>query len=178
MQASCHLCLTSCLLGWTSLELGEGDFWKKQVFLLFETADHGTLPDRSHDRPKSSLLKARVVILLLALLPPCRILKLHLMVTAVTAAPTFPPQTSPATFVRMRYSRAPPLATFSIKKLSSMHSRNCLNCLTPACCVVSAANPGVAEIPHEDQGLGNSAFFQLSEDPSLQYHPRQCTCSS
>lgn len=101
-----------------------------QVFLLFETARHRILPDRPHDRPKSSLLKARVVILLLALLPPCRILKLHLMVTAVTAAPAFPPQTSPSMFVRMRYSRA--LATFSVRKLSSMHSRNCLNCLSPA----------------------------------------------
>jgi len=58
------------------------------------------LPRSSVKKPKSALLKSRVVILLFNLLPALRILNHHLTVTA--------------------------------EKISSMHSKNFLDCLCPA----------------------------------------------
>lgn len=64
-------------------------------------------------------------------------------------------------------SRALPLVTYSstcVGKLLIDALQKPFGLLVP-CCVFSAANTGMAEVPHEDQSLGTRAFFQLSEDP-------------
>ena len=77
-RSSCYLCITSCLKGWASLELGAGHSWKLTDFydllLLSRTIFHGILSSSSLNSPKSVLWKSRVVTLLFAWFPPSRVL--------------------------------------------------------------------------------------------------------
>ena len=83
MQTSCHLFLTICMWRRTSLKLEGGRSFRTDQLswtpLLSRTVSHGILQRRSLHRPKSALLKSRVVILLLALLFFLRILNFTIL---------------------------------------------------------------------------------------------------
>ncbi|XP_009331426.1 PREDICTED: uncharacterized protein LOC103924602 [Pygoscelis adeliae] len=83
MQTSCHLFLTIYMWRRTSLKPeGGGSFRTDQVCwtpLLSRTVSHGILQRRSLNKPKSALLKSKVVILLLALLFFLRILNFTIL---------------------------------------------------------------------------------------------------
>ena len=117
---------------------------------------HGTLPSRSLKRPKSALLKSRVVSLLCALLAALRILELyHFWVTAAKAALELHIPHQPLLVgenkVQHRTSRR--------GLLYHLEEEVVLNAFQeppglPVCyCVVPSTGVGVVEVPHEDQGF-------------------------
>lgn len=66
---------------------------------------HGIPPCRSLKRPNLALLKSRIVILLIDLLPPQRILNYTISCSLQPRLPpTFTPPTSPSLFVSTRFS--------------------------------------------------------------------------
>ena len=93
---------------------------------------HGIPPSSSLKRAKSALLRSKVLILLIALLPPRRILNSTISWSLqLSLPPTFTSSTSPSLFVNTRSSRAPFFvgsSTTCIRKLSSMLCRSVLDC--------------------------------------------------
>lgn len=93
------------------------------------------LQSRSLNRPKSVLLRSRLVVLLFALLPPLRILN---SVNAWSLQPRLPPVfPSPNSSSLMEVwgaaDHTPLLSPLSlVLELSSMHYRKLLDCLCPA----------------------------------------------
>ena len=59
LPASCHLCMTSCMSGWSLLELEEilGHQTALCTPLLCRVESHGILPIKSLSRPKPALMK-------------------------------------------------------------------------------------------------------------------------
>jgi len=93
---------------------------------------HGILPSPSLNRPKAVLLKLRVVILLFALFQPLTNLN---FIIPWSLQQRLPPAFTTLTYSSMfaRSSRVSLLFCFLIfRKLSSMHSRNLLDCLSHA----------------------------------------------
>jgi len=93
---------------------------------------HGIPPSSCLKRPKLALLRSKFLILLIALLPPRRILNWTISWSLQPSLPpTFTSSTSPSSFVNTRSSRVPFLvgsSTTCIRKLSSMLCRNLLDC--------------------------------------------------
>jgi len=96
-------------------------------------SSHGTLPSRSLNRPKSTLLKSRVVSFLCTPLAALRILNSTIAWPLQPRLPlSFTYPTSPSLLVRTRSSIAPLPIGSSItwrRMLSSIHSRNLLDFL-------------------------------------------------
>ena len=93
----------------------------------------GIPPGRSLKRLKLALLKSRVVILLVALLLPYKILNSTISwLLQPKLPPNFTSPTSPSLLVRTRSSSTYLLvgcSTICIRKLSSVHCRNLLDCV-------------------------------------------------
>lgn len=164
MQASCHLCLTSHLSGWTSLELGE-DFWKSVrsswAALLFGTVSHKIIPDRSHNRAKSVLPKNRVVILLLAFLSSCRKL----------AGPSS----------HGHYSNSCPEAQqipFPCHLLNHLYQKVVTDALQKPLGLLVSCKHWCGQSPPWGTEPTNMSLLPVVWRPLLQYHPSQSTCSS
>ena len=111
MQVSCLLCLISFSGGCNASEHGRSDFYKQQAALLdplpLRALAHGIPPSSSLKRAKSALLRSKVLVLLIALLPPRRILNSTISWSLqLSLPPAFTSSTSPSLFVSTRSSRA------------------------------------------------------------------------
>lgn len=91
---------------------------------------------RSLKKPKLALLKSRVTVLLILLLPPFRILISTISWSLQSRLPPdFTSPISPSLFVSTRSSSTLLLIgslTTCVKKLPSMHCKNLLDCLWPS----------------------------------------------
>ena len=107
---------------------------------------HRTPPKRPLMRPKSALLKSRVVSLLFTLLSALRILNSTISWPLQPRLPLiFTYATSRSLWVSMRSRRAPVLIGFSVtlrRKLSMVHSRNLLDSYAQLCCPSSRCQGG------------------------------------
>ena len=105
---------------------------------------HGIPPSSSLKRPKSALLRSKVLILLIALLPPRRILNSTIsQALQPSLPPTFTSSTSPSLFINTRSSRVPFLVGSSRFLSSKIMSKTFL---WEFCCGMLYCN----DVKHED----------------------------
>ena len=143
-------CLNSNQLSWTPL--------------LSRALTRGIPPSRSLKRPKLTLLKSKIMILLTALLLLCRILNSTISWSLQPRLPlTFTSSTSPSLFISTRSSITSLLvgsSTTCVKKLSSMLCRNLLDCVCLAVWSFQQIS-GWLKSPYENQGLWLWGYFHL-----------------
>lgn len=149
----CYLYCISCSWGWIILEHWGDDPWKVASFarpiLSPGASSHGTLPSSLLNRLKSDLLKARVTILLFALLLPLRILNSTIHNPCSQGCP-WPSHSSP--ILPCSYVSGPTgclviSSVTCVRKLLSMNSRNLLDCLCPSSLPKDIR---VVHVPHDD----------------------------
>lgn len=160
MQASCCICLISCLSQWTVLELGSVNPWIAINFLgsLFLGIPYGILPSRFPKRLESP---HRVQCCDPAFCPsPSPVMNPTIswsMQPRLNATDLHVPR-QPFHVFKYQVQQSASEIALACRTLLSMCPRNLLDC-----CIVLQKNTEVDTILHEHQGLRMWGFFQLSE---------------